>query len=74
MDTSTKKDLRTMWQAKREINEKITEFKVALHTVDKWGFNVEEIEKQLDELGIEYVKLSKLVDDKVAMLMKKDGR
>ena len=40
----------------KEIDKKITEIKVALHNLEKLGFDVTELYKQLDNVEIEFYK------------------
>lgn len=39
------------------IDEAMLKIKIEIHNLDKLGFNTDELEKQLDNLGIEQYKL-----------------
>lgn len=43
----------------KNIDKLFTELKVETHTLDKLGYNVENIYKQLEDLGIEIYKFKK---------------
>ena len=60
-----KKYLKALYDAKNEFDKKFTDLKVATHSVDKMGVNVEDIYKQLDYVGIELYKLKNMIDDKI---------
>ena len=60
-----KKYLKELYNAKNEFEKKFTDLKVAIHSVDKIGVNVEDIYKQLDNVGIELYKLKNMIDDKI---------
>lgn len=60
-----KKYLKELYDAKNEFDKKFIDVKIATHSVDKMGVNVEEIYKQLDNVGIELYKLKNIIDDKI---------
>lgn len=60
-----KKYLKQLYDAKNEFDKKFTDVKIATHSVDKMGVNVEEIYKQLDNVSIELYKLKNIIDDKI---------
>lgn len=43
----------------KEIDKLFTEIKIETHTLDKLGYNVDNIYKALDDLGIEIYKFKK---------------
>lgn len=43
----------------KEIDKLFTELKIEIHTLDKLGYNVEDIYKILEDLGIEIYKFKK---------------
>lgn len=53
----TKKYLRELYDSIKEIDKSILDFKIAMHNLDKLGYNIEEIEKLLDNEQIEFYKL-----------------
>ena len=59
-----KEELKTIYLANKNIDSEIVNIKVALHTIEKLGVNTKDLEKQLDNLGIEFYKLKQLVLDK----------
>lgn len=65
-----KNELRKLYQTTKELDLAFTELKVALHNVDKMGLNVEEIYKQVDELGKEVYKTKNIINDKIKEVLK----
>lgn len=59
-----KEEFKTIYLANKNIDSEIVNIKVALHTIEKLGINISDLEKQLDNLGIEFYKLKQLVLDK----------
>ena len=59
----TKKYLRELYNNINIIDKSILNFKIAMHNLDKLGFNIEEIEKLLDNEQIEYYKLKTKTND-----------
>ena len=53
----TKKYLEDLYDSIKEIDKSILNFKIAMHNLDKLGYNIEEIEKLLDNEQIEFYKL-----------------
>ena len=53
----TKKYLEDLYNNINIIDKSILDFKIAMHNLDKLGYNVEEIEKLLDNEQIEFYKL-----------------
>lgn len=59
----TKKYLKDLYDSIKEINKSILDFKIAMHNLDKLGYNIEEIEKLLDNEQIEFYKLKTKTND-----------
>lgn len=59
----TKKYLKDLYDSIKEINKSILKFKIAMHDLDKLGYNIEEIEKLLDNEQAEFYKLKTLTND-----------
>lgn len=59
----TKKYLKDLYDSIKEIDKSILNFKIAMHNLDKLGFNIEEIEKLLNNEQIEYYKLKTKTND-----------
>ena len=55
--SETKKYLEDLYDSIKEIDKSILNFKIAMHNLDKLGYNIEEIEKLLDNEQIEFYKL-----------------
>lgn len=55
--SETKKYLEDLYDSIEEIDKSILDFKIAMHNLDKLGYNVEEIEKLLDNEQVEFYKL-----------------
>ena len=53
----TKKYLKDLYNNIKEIDKSILDFKIAMHNLDKLGYNIEEIEKLLDNEQIKFYKL-----------------
>lgn len=53
----TREYLRELYNNINIIDKSILDFKIAIHNLDKLGYNVEEIEKLLDNEQIEFYKL-----------------
>lgn len=67
-----KNELRTIFMGNKEIDKKITEIKVALHNLEKLGFDTTELYKQLDNVGIEFYKF-KMQNEDVMDKISKEG-
>lgn len=59
----TKKYLKDLYDSINIIDKSILDFKIAMHNLDKLGFNIEEIEKLLDNEQIEFYKLKTKTND-----------
>lgn len=59
----TREYLRDLYNNINIINKSILDFKIAIHNLDKLGFNIEEIEKLLDNEQIEFYKLKTFTND-----------
>ena len=61
--SETKKYLEDLYDSINIIDKSILDFKIAMHNLDKLGYNIEEIEKLLDNEQIEFYKLKTLTND-----------
>ena len=59
----TKKYLEDLYDNINIIDKSILDFKIAIHNLDTLGYNVEEIEKLLDNEQIEFYKLKTSTND-----------
>ena len=59
----TKKYLEDLYNNINIIDKSILDFKIAMHNLDKLGYNIEEIEKLLDNEQIEFYKLKTKTND-----------
>lgn len=59
----TKKYLKDLYDSIKEIDKSILDFKIAMHNLDKLGYNIEKIEKLLDNEQIEFYKLKTFTND-----------
>lgn len=60
----TKNELLSIYKSNEKIDNEITNIKIALHTLEKLGKDTKEIEKQLDNVGIEFYKFKiKVLDN-----------
>ena len=59
----TKNELLSIYKSNEKIDDEITNIKIALHTLEKSGKDKKEIEKQLENVGIEFYKFKIQVID-----------
>lgn len=64
------KAFKTMVDSYKEIDKKLIDLKVAMHDLDKMSYAddikfIEELEKQLDNVGIEFYKLKETIINRV---------
>ena len=55
--SETKKYLEDLYDNINIIDKSILDFKIAMHNLDKLGYNIEQIEKLLDNEQVEFYKL-----------------
>jgi hypothetical protein len=63
MKNELKKELKSIFYNNQEIDKKIVEIKVAIHNLEKLGINTRDLEKQLDNVGIEFYKFKNNTKD-----------
>lgn len=63
MKNETKTYLKDLYDSIKEIDKSILKFKVALHNLDKLGYNIDSIEKLLDDEQVEFYKLKTNTND-----------
>lgn len=63
LKNETKTYLKDLYDSIKEIDKSILNFKVAMNNLDKLGYNVEDIEKLLDNEQIEFYKLKTFTND-----------
>ena len=61
--SETKKYLEDLYDSINIIDKSILDFKIAMHNLDKLGYNIEQIEKLLDNEQVEFYKLKTLTND-----------
>ena len=61
--SETKTYLKDLYDNINIIDKSILDFKIAMHNLDKLGYNVEEIEKLLDNEQVEFYKLKTKTND-----------
>ena len=59
----TREYLKDLYDSIKEVDKSILDFKIAMHNLDKLGYNIEEIEKLLDNEQIEFYKLKTKTND-----------
>ena len=59
----TREYLRELYNNINIIDKSILNFKIAMHNLDKLGYNIEEIEKLLDNEQAEFYKLKTFTND-----------
>lgn len=63
-ENEIKKEYRNLYLYAKELDERMVKTKVALHTLEKLGVNVDDMYKELDELGMDLYKIKKLINEK----------
>ena len=58
-----KNELKSIFNNNQEIDKIIVEIKVAIHNLEKLGINTRDLEKQLDNVGIEFYKFKNNTKD-----------
>jgi hypothetical protein len=61
--SETKTYLKDLHDSIKEIDKSILKFKVAMHDLEKLGYNMEDINKLLDNEQIEFYKLKTKTND-----------
>ena len=61
--SETKTYLEDLYDSIKEIDKSILKFKIAIHNLDKLGYNIKDIEKLLDNEQIEFYKLKTSTND-----------
>ena len=51
-----KKELQAIYNSNKNIDSELVNIKVAIHNLEKLGFNTKNLEKMLDNIGIELYK------------------
>lgn len=51
-----KKELQAIYNSNKNINNELVNIKVAIHNLEKLGCNTKDLEKMLDNIGIEFYK------------------
>ena len=51
-----KKEYQTIYNSTSKIDDELVNIKIAIHNLEKLGININDLEKQLDNVGIEFYK------------------
>lgn len=51
-----KKEYQTIYNSTSKIDDELVNIKIAIHNLEKLGINTKDLEKQLDNVGIELYK------------------
>ena len=51
-----KKELQAIYNSNKNIDNELVNIKIAMHNLEKLGINTKDLEKQLDNIGIEFYK------------------
>ena len=51
-----KKELQAIYNSNKNIDNELVNIKIAIHNLEKLGFNTKNLEKMLDNIGIELYK------------------
>lgn len=51
-----KKEYQTIHNSTSKIDDELVNIKIAIHNLEKLGINTDDLEKQLDNVGIEFYK------------------
>ncbi len=57
-----KNELKTIYNSTKNIDSELINIKVAIHDLEKLGIKTNELEKLLENIGIEYYKFKKYFD------------
>lgn len=63
LKSETKEYLKELYNSIKEVDNSILKFKIALHNLDKLGYNIDNIEKLLDDEQVEFYKLKTGTND-----------
>lgn len=62
-ENEIKKEYRNLYLYAKELDERMVKTKVALHTLEKLGVNVDDMYKELDELGMDLYKIKNIINE-----------
>ena len=65
-----KENVKKIYRTVLNMDNNITDIKVAIHNLEKIGIDTKEIEKIIDNIGIEFYKLKQYNNDYILKLMK----
>ena len=51
-----KKELQNIYNSSKNIDKELVNIKIAIHNLEKLGFNTKDLEKMLNNIGIEFYK------------------
>lgn len=51
-----KKELQAIYNSNKNMDNELVNIKVAIHNLEKLGYNTKDLEKALDNIGIEFYK------------------
>lgn len=51
-----KKELQAIYNSNKNIDNELVNIKIAIHNLEKLGYNTKDLEKMLDNIGIEFYK------------------
>ena len=51
-----KKELQAIYNSNKNIDNELVNIKIAVHNLEKLGYNTKDLEKMLDNIGIEFYK------------------
>lgn len=61
---------KNIWKSGKNIDSELTNIKVMLHNIEKLGKDTKDMEKQLDNVGIELYKLKRQIEELEKELLK----
>lgn len=59
-----KNEFKKIFNSNKKIDEELVNIKVAIHNLEKLGLDTKDLEKLLDNVGIEFYKLKKEIRTK----------
>ena len=65
-----KKELQAIYNSNKNIDNELVNIKIAMHNLEKLGINTKDLEKQLDNIGIEFYKFKVENKDTKKMVIK----
>lgn len=60
-----KNEFKKIYDSNKKIDDEFVNIKIAIHNLEKLGLDTKNLEKMLDNVGIEFYKLKQNVNEKI---------